>query len=153
MVSLLLVTIAAALNLRLPASASIQGIRPDFVLAAATAAGLVGGPEAGALLGFCGAYLITSEIPFSPGSFYCSHILVGCIAGLPRTRLYTENPLVPPIAGVLAGLAGPTLFFIFTPHRLDVWLHSLLIQPLYAVLLTPLFYGPMRIAYRRDHQD
>jgi len=140
--------LAVAVQSRLPAGLMAFGTPPDIALALAVAIGLLAGPVTGAAAGFVSAYLLAANTPYSPGSIYVSHILVGFLAGIPRARLYTDNPLVAPAVGILAGVVSPTIFYVISPRSPILWAQSAVAQAAYCLVLTPIWYvvllGPAR---------
>ncbi|MCA1595032.1 MAG: hypothetical protein LC772_01185 [Chloroflexi bacterium] len=153
LLALALMVPAAALQLRMPAGICILHVQPDLVLFLALAAGLRCGQTPGAVLGFAGAYFLSAGIPFSPGALYFSHVVVGYLSGAPRSRLYTEHPLVPAVAGCLAGAAAETLFFFLSPRSLASWAAGAAAQSLYGLLICPAAFAILHAVGSRERHD
>ena len=127
---------------------------PDLCLFTAVAVGLLLGPEAGALTGFVGAYLIGANLPFSPGPIYLSHVLAGWFTGALRQRLFTDDLRVAAGAGSIAGLASEVLFFILNP--LSPWqcVAGSIAQTLYGLVAGPVIYLILRrFSLASDEQE
>ena len=144
---------AAALQLRMPPGLCILNIQPDLVLFLAVATGLLCGQGPGSLIGLGGAYLLGAGIPFSPGALYFSHTVVGYLSGVPRSRLYTEHPLVPAAAGCLAGAAAETLFFLLSPRSPAGWVSGVLAQSFYGLLICPAAFALLQALGPRESHD
>lgn len=131
-------------QLGFPLSLQIWSVSPDLVLVVVIAAGLLQGSMVGAVVGFAGAYLLSSIGPFSPGSIFLSHIVVGYLAGLVVFRAYTDHPLVSAGAGFMGCALAETIFYILNPKDARVWLVGALVCGAYAFVLTPLTYYFLR---------
>nr|MDQ2732406.1 hypothetical protein [Armatimonadota bacterium] len=140
----LLLGMSVVTQLQFPLSIQCWGVSPDLVLVVVVAAGLLQGSIVGAVVGFAGAYLLSSIGPFSPGSIFLSHIVVGYLAGLVVFRAYTDHPLVSAGAGFLGGVLAETIFYVLNPKDARVWLEGALVCGAYAFVLTPLAYFFLR---------
>ena len=136
---LMLLVLTAAVGPAIPASLRIFDIAPDFSLNVVVALGLLSGPSAGAAAGFGAAYLAAANTPFSPGSIYLTHILAGYGAGMARSAIYTDHPLVAPLVGAAMGVLSESLFYILNPRDPVLWAQGAAAQAICGLIATPLF--------------
>jgi rod shape-determining protein MreD len=116
------ITIAARMTLVLLAGVVLQtslvvdvrvfGTAGDIMLLAAIAAGLAGGPERGAAVGFAAgiAYDLLLATPFGLSALtYC---LVGYVVGTVQTSVLKATRWIPVVAAIVASSLGVTLYVV-----------------------------------------
>ena len=108
--------IAAGLQGNLPASISIWGAKPDLILVVLIAYALAADPASGAALGFVAGLIHGSAVGLSLGSFIVTRTIVGFLAGLVTTRLFSQNPIVPMLSAAWLTLVSEGLFLLANPR-------------------------------------
>jgi rod shape-determining protein MreD len=89
----------------------IQGVAPDFMLLVAICAGLTGGAEAGAFVGFIAGLLADSFLTDTPfGLSALSLCLIGYGVGVLRVSVLPDVRLLTPLVAFGATVAGVVLF-------------------------------------------
>jgi rod shape-determining protein MreD len=142
----LAVLLALALTLQhsLMADLRIGDVQPDLLLLVAILAGMVGGPERGALIGFVAGLLVDLFAPTPLGLSALSFSLVGFAAGGLQAGIIRSAWWIAPVTGFVGSVAG-ILFnavlgaMIGRSHfvRLDVLLIALGVGAVNAVLAVP----------------
>jgi rod shape-determining protein MreD len=90
-----------------------MGVGPDLALLLAICAGMTGGPEAGALVGFGVGLLADLAMATTPiGLTALSWCLVGFGVGLLRANVTLDNRSALPVVAVVATLAGIVAFLL-----------------------------------------
>jgi rod shape-determining protein MreD len=89
----------------------ISGVCPDIMLLLAVCAGLAGGPERGATVGFSAGLLVDLFLPTTPlGLSALAYCLVGFSVGALRGSLLREGWLLAPAVALIASAAGVLVF-------------------------------------------
>lgn len=102
--------LALLLHLTLLSELRLAGVRPDVLLLVAVAAGLVGGPERGAILGFAAGVAadLFLEAPFGLSALcYC---LVGFAVGSLQTGILRSTWWIPVLTAFAGSVAGIVLY-------------------------------------------
>ena len=138
----------------LAARISVGEIAPDFLIVATVVIGLLLGPVAGTLAGALAGLVHGSVAGMGLGSFMFSRTLVGYLAGVGRTRVFSDNPFVPLIWCAVGTLAAELLFILFSPPaHLVVWLAPLPLIALYnAILALPINWALKRLLAARPER-
>jgi rod shape-determining protein MreD len=98
----------------LGADLRVDGVAPDLMLLLAVAGGLVGGSEAGAIVGFGAGLLADLTLTTTPmGLTALAWCLVGWAVGALRANLLPEGRLLQPAIGLIATGAGVVVFLAF----------------------------------------
>ena len=102
--------VALLLHLTLLSELRLAGVRPDVLLLVAAAAGLVGGPARGAILGFASGIAadLFLEAPF--GLSALSYCLVGFAVGSLQTGILRSAWWIPVLTAFAASVAGIVLY-------------------------------------------
>ncbi|MHB1929086.1 MAG: rod shape-determining protein MreD [Acidimicrobiales bacterium] len=91
----------------------IDGVAPDFMLLIAIVGGLVGGPQAGALIGFAAGLLADLSLTSTPlGLYALSWCLVGFAVGWARLNVLPEGRPVQPLVGLAATAGGLVVLIV-----------------------------------------
>lgn len=91
----------------------LMGVGPDLMLLLAICAGLTGGPEAGAVVGFAVGLLADLSLTTTPiGLSALSWCLVGWAVGTLRTRVTLATRTALPVVAFGATLAGIVVFLV-----------------------------------------
>lgn len=109
---LALLVATLVLELTFSAEVSLAGVHPDLMLLLAVAAGLVGGEERGAIVGF-GAGLAADlflQLPFGLSALTLA--LVGYAVGTLREALLRASAWLAALVAVLASAGGEVLYAI-----------------------------------------
>ena len=150
----LLLLVCCTEQVAVPMALRIGGMAPDLALFVAIAVGLLRGSDAGALVGMGGAYLLTAIIPFSPGSFYFSHLLTGYAAGATRRMLHADSLAAAALVGCLGGLLSEALFFLLSPRDLVTLAMAAFAQAVYGAVGVPIAFLLLRRLSRAiDDED
>ncbi|MDQ1396325.1 MAG: rod shape-determining protein MreD [Acidimicrobiaceae bacterium] len=91
-------------------SIHVHEVRPDGMLLVAVLAGLVGGPEAGALTGFAAGLLadLTLQTPFGLSALVLSLIAFG--VGMLQTGILRTSWWIPPLTALAGSALGVVMF-------------------------------------------
>jgi rod shape-determining protein MreD len=91
----------------------VQGVCPDLMLLAAVCAGLTGGAEQGAVVGFSAGLLTDVFLPTTPlGLSALAYCVIGFAVGALRGSMLREGWLMAPLVTVVASAAGVVLFVV-----------------------------------------
>jgi rod shape-determining protein MreD len=119
----LLILLSVVLQIALVAKISIFGDVPDLPLTLVVSVSLLKGPLYGELVGFFTGF--TGDL-LSGGQYMglqsISKLLVGCITGLFRDRLYSDNPATQAISGFVATLLAKAIIWIHLSLLTGSWL-------------------------------
>jgi rod shape-determining protein MreD len=107
---ILLVLIALVLQTSILLHLSIAGVTPDVMLLVAAAAGIAGGPDRGAVVGFASGLAIDLFLQTPLGLSALVFSLVGYFAGLLTTGILRASWWIPVLAVALASATGEVLF-------------------------------------------
>lgn len=109
---LLVLFVAMVVQLSVGASVTLAGVHPDLMLLMAVAAGIVGGEERGAILGFAAGLLadLFVQAPFGLGAL--SFTLVGYSTGLFRTAILRAPWWLVAASAAVASAAGEILYAV-----------------------------------------
>jgi rod shape-determining protein MreD len=88
----------------------LDGVRPDLFLGLAIVAGLVGGPEKGAVYGFVAGLVADLFLPTPLGLSALVFCLAGYTVGTLQTTFIPQGRASLPVTTLLASLAGEVLF-------------------------------------------
>jgi rod shape-determining protein MreD len=91
----------------------LLGVRGDLVLLAAIAAGIAGGPERGALVGFVaglGYDLLVVQTPV--GLYALAYCLTGYAVGMVQGSVLRASWWIPMVSAFVASVAGITVFAV-----------------------------------------
>jgi rod shape-determining protein MreD len=118
MISSVRVRAAAALaltlvvHLTLLSRLRIDNVRPDALLLLALMAGLVAGPERGAVVGFCAGLLADLFLQTPFGLSALTYCLVGFAVGSLQTGILRAAWWIPVVTGAGASVAGTVLYAV-----------------------------------------
>ncbi len=91
----------------------VRGVAPDLMLLLAICAGMSGGAELGAIVGFCAGLLTDLFLQTTPlGLSALTYCLIGFVVGTVRRGLLREGRLVAPLVTLVASAAGVILFVL-----------------------------------------
>ena len=107
---------AAGLQGNLPASISIWGGKPDLLLVVLIAYALAADPATGAAMGFVTGLIHGSAVGLALGSFIVTRTIVGFLAGLVTSRLFSQNPIVPMLSAAWLTFVSEGLFLLANPR-------------------------------------
>jgi rod shape-determining protein MreD len=97
----------------LMADVRVRGVAPDLMLLIAICAGLAGGAELGAVVGFAAGLLTDLFLQTTPlGLAALTYCLIGFTVGAVRRGVLREGRLLPPLVTAVASAAGVVLFVI-----------------------------------------
>lgn len=102
----LLVAVALVLQHSLVADMRIGDVRPDLLLLIAVLAGMVGGPERGAVIGFVTGLLVDLFVPTPLGLSALTFTLVGFAAGGLQSGIIRSAWWIPPVTGFVGSVGG-----------------------------------------------
>jgi rod shape-determining protein MreD len=109
-------TLALALtlvvHLTLLSRLRIDGVRPDALLLVALMAGLVAGPERGAVVGFCAGLLADLFLQSPFGLSALAYCLVGFAVGSLQSGILRAAWWIPVVTGAAASVAGTVLYAV-----------------------------------------
>jgi len=105
--------IGIVLQTTVVAGVAVLGVHPDLMLLAAVSAGLVGGGEQGAVVGFGAGLLADLFLPTTPlGLSALAYCVTGFAAGAPRGRVLSDGRLMAPAVCFVGSVAGVLLFVV-----------------------------------------
>lgn len=138
----LLLILTAALQVSLFPRLAVQGVQPDLLLVCVIVAGLLYGPQIGAVVGFVAGWFTFVLQGALPGSFLASRIATGYLSGLLENRLFKENVQIHIGAVFLGSLLATGLFLLIDPDllRQPNWPQATLYTALYNTIFSPLAY-------------
>jgi rod shape-determining protein MreD len=91
----------------------VAGVCPDLMLLLAICAGLVGGAEQGAVIGFAAGLLTDLFLQTTPfGLSALAYCLIGFTVGTLRVTVLPDGWLTAPLVALAAGAAGVILFAV-----------------------------------------
>ena len=108
-----LLVVALLLQTTVASDLRIRGVSPDFMLLLTICAGLAGGPDTGAVVGFLAGLLIDLFLHATPfGLSALTYCLVGYAVGVLRRSVLREGHLLAPATALLASAVGVLLFVL-----------------------------------------
>jgi rod shape-determining protein MreD len=108
-----LLFVALLLQTTVASDLRIRGVSPDFMLLLTICAGLAGGPDTGAVVGFLAGLLIDLFLHATPfGLSALTYCLVGYAVGVLRRSVLREGNLLAPATALLASAVGVLLFVL-----------------------------------------
>lgn len=103
--------VATVVQTALAADLRVAGVAPDFMLLVAILAGLAGGSEAGAVVGFFSGLLMDMFLASTPlGLSALTYCVIGALVGAGRASVMPERSLVVPVTSMFATAAAVLLF-------------------------------------------
>jgi rod shape-determining protein MreD len=126
---------------------AIQGIAPNFLVATAATYGLLFGWEVGLAGGMAGGLLLDLMSGNLVGLHVLSYGVVGLLAGLVEPRVFKENMLLGPVAGLVLSIVSQTIevtcrwLFGAAVSPWDSLRFTLLPAALYDMVITALVYS------------
>lgn len=102
-----LITLQCSLIAKVP----LFGARADIVVVAAIAAGIVGGPDIGALVGFAAGLAFDLLLPTPVGMSALCYCVVGYGCGLAQESVLRARWWIPAATAALGGAASAMLFW------------------------------------------
>jgi rod shape-determining protein MreD len=146
-----LLVVVVLIETALASDLRIFGVAPDLMVLVVICAGLAGGTEAGAWVGFCAGLFIDMFLTSTPvGLSALTYCLIGASVGGLRSSVLTERKAVHPVVGFVATAAAVLLFVavgdVLGQHQLlgagRTWLIKVVIvESLWnAVLALPVAY-------------
>ncbi|HUP69473.1 MAG TPA: rod shape-determining protein MreD [Acidimicrobiales bacterium] len=109
---ILVLFVGLTLHLSLFATARIGEVRPDVLLLIAVAAGIVGGPERGAVIGFSAGIVADLFLHTPLGLSAMAFSLVGFAVGTVQSSVIRSAWWIPPATAFVASAAGILLYAI-----------------------------------------
>lgn len=111
--ALLLVIVALALQLTVVLDVQVSGVHPDLMVGLAIAAGLAGGTQRGAIVGFLSGIALDLFLPTPLGLSALVGVAVGTAAGqLVAAGVDRTNPLFVPGVTALGSAVGVIMFAV-----------------------------------------
>ena len=108
----LLLVLATVVQTALASDLRVAGVAPDFLVLMAILAGLAGGAEAGAIVGFVAGLLSDMFLTSTPlGLSALTYCVIGASIGAARSSILPERSLVVPVTALFA-TAGAVLMFV-----------------------------------------
>lgn len=108
----LVLVLATVVQTALAADLRVAGVAPDFLVLVAILAGLAGGAEAGAIVGFFAGLLADMFLTSTPlGLSALTYCVIGASVGVGRASVMPERSLVVPVTAMIA-TAGAVLMFV-----------------------------------------
>jgi rod shape-determining protein MreD len=108
-----LLLVAILFQITLASDLRVRGVAPDVMLLFAICAGLAGGSELGATVGFAAGLLTDLFLQSTPlGLSALTYCLIGFAVGLLRRGVLRESRLLAPMVAVVASAAGVVLFVV-----------------------------------------
>ena len=108
-----IVFIALLLQTTIASDLRIRGVSPDFMLLVTICAGLAGGADTGAIVGFVAGLLIDLFLHATPfGLSALTYCLIGYGVGVLRRTVLREGGLLAPATALVASAAGVVLFVL-----------------------------------------
>jgi rod shape-determining protein MreD len=107
-----IVLVLIALQTSLIAKVPLFGARADLVVVAAIAAGIVGGPETGAIVGFCAGLAFDVLLPTPLGSSALCYAVVGYCCGLVQGSVLRAAWWIPVATAAVAGAGAALMFWV-----------------------------------------
>jgi len=142
--STIVVFVVLAVQQTLLDSVRVAGAHPDIMLLLPISAGFVGGPERGAVFGFCSGLVADLFLPTTFGLSALVGCLLGYGVGLATTGLLRSSWWLAPIVAAAATAAGVVAYAILgallgEPQQLTIFLVPALsvVTPAAAVLAVP----------------
>lgn len=110
---LLVLIVTLVLQLTVALEVQIDGAHPELMIGLAVVAGLVGGAERGAVVGFCSGVAIDLFLPTPFGLSALVGTLVGAAAGqLASLGVDRSHPLFLPVAAAAGSAIGVIMFAV-----------------------------------------
>lgn len=107
-----LLVLATVIQTALASDLRVAGVAPDFMVLVAVLAGLAGGAEAGAIVGFCSGLLMDMFLASTPlGLSALTYCVIGALIGAARGSVMPERSLVVPVTAMFA-TGGAILLFV-----------------------------------------
>ena len=108
----LLLFLVVLIETALGSDLRVFGVAPDLMVLVVICAGLTGGTEAGAWVGFCGGLFMDMFLTSTPvGLSALTYCLIGASVGALRASVLTDRKAVLPLAGLI-GTAAAVLLFV-----------------------------------------
>lgn len=154
------VTAVLMLQLELFSDTRFFGVMPEMLLGAAIAAGWAGGPERGAMVGFCLGLLYDLFLPTPFGLTAMTYVMVATAVGVVATVVADSGERLLRRFVSLGGLAVGITLFVMLGELLsqpnlytDRFVTVLVIATLYTALFMPLLHFSMRWAFGAHAED
>lgn len=106
------IVLVVIVQLSLCSRVTIVGVRPDLVVLLAVAAGITGGAELGATVGFFAGLLLDLMLPGPAGISAMSFCLVGYAVGSLQASVMRATWWIPVLSALVATAAGETLYAV-----------------------------------------
>lgn len=108
----LLLVAAVVIHTSVLSGIRVQGVRPDLMLLIAACAGLVGGPERGAIVGFASGLASDIFLQTPLGLSALTFTVVAFTVGTIHSSVLRSVFWIPPLTAVLASALGVLLFVL-----------------------------------------
>jgi rod shape-determining protein MreD len=108
----LALTLTLVVHLTLLSRIRIDDVRPDGLLLVALMAGLVAGPERGAVIGFCAGHLADLFLQTPFGLSALTYCLVGFAVGSLQSGILRAAWWIPVVTAAAASAAGVVLYAV-----------------------------------------
>jgi rod shape-determining protein MreD len=141
----------AVVQTTLGARLAVWGVPPDLLLLWTIGAGLLGGPQVGAVVGFGSGVLQGALIQSHLGAYAVSKILAGVAAGLLGRRVFRDNWLVPSLAAAALTILHEVLFVLLSHVGGGHVLRVIGLRVLYHAALAPFGYALIVRSLRGRH--
>jgi rod shape-determining protein MreD len=128
---------------------TIVGVHPDLVVLLAVAAGITGGAELGAVIGFSAGLLFDLMLPGPAGISALSFSIVGYAVGSLQSSVMRASWWIPVVSALVATAAGETLYAVIRQvlgQPIPSWGHVPTVVALVAIVDAVLAYPFLRIA-------
>jgi rod shape-determining protein MreD len=138
----LILILAAALQVSLFPRLAVQGVQPDPLLVCVMVAGLLYGPQVGAVMGLVAGWFTCALQGNWPGSFLVSRIVTGYFSGYLASRMFKEKIIIHIGGAFLGTLLATALFLLICPEQIRQagWQKQALFGAFYNAALAPLVY-------------
>ena len=110
----LLLVVVTVVQTSLASDLRVAGVAPDLMVLVAILAGLAGGAEAGAIVGFFSGLLMDMFLASTPvGLSALTYCVIGAVVGAGRASVMPERSLVVPVTAMFATAAAVLMFVAF----------------------------------------
>lgn len=131
------VVVVVIVQISLLSRITVIGVRPDLVVLLAVAAGITGGAELGAVIGFSAGLLLDLMMPGLAGISALAFSLVGYAVGSLQSTVMRATWWIPVLSALVATAAGETLYVVLRQvlgQSVPSWGHASTVVAVVAVV-------------------